>query len=211
MYAPALILLLAAAVAIERWRALATIGANPGAVAAVLSVLQSCCDVAAGVGFASRMRGGSARIAGAGLRHLAWPIEHVRAAMAEARTSETARARRRVDFLRMLAAVAALSGTLGAFVGVFIAMGPVGGCDASDKFMMMRKGLSEAYVSLAFGLGIAMFILVLHALLAAYVRRLEDRFEIDAVELARELSLLHPFLRLLGRPAPHTLVSYRGA
>src|SRR5690349_2721068 len=133
MYVPALVLVVTLVLALERWLALARIGADPGAVDAVLSVLETCCDVAAGLGYATRLRGGSARIAAAGLRELAWPIDRAQAAMADARTSEVARARRRIDFLPALAGAAALSGTLGTFAAVHIALAPVACCDYCDK------------------------------------------------------------------------------
>lgn len=210
MYPVTFILAVVIAIACQRVFVLWTTGRAAAAGRLVVHELQGAGTVESALGVVATLPGAMSRIVAAGLREAGRPGHDVAGAMDVARAAEVARLERGLGTLALLAKVAFLAGLLGTIVGLVPAHGGFGHSDAASKATMLAKGISEAINCNALGLLTASLAYATHALLA---RAVASRAELFAAEIARfriELGVLQPFVRLAGRPAPHTLQTYRG-
>jgi biopolymer transport protein ExbB/TolQ len=114
------------------------------------------------------------RIVHAGLVKVTTDVNQVQMAIDQAALHELPRIERRTPYLAMMGNVAMLLGLLGTITGMIISFGAVADADASDKAVMLARGISEAMNCTAFGLLIAIPSLLLYAILQGKTQKLVD-------------------------------------
>ncbi|MBZ0253749.1 MAG: MotA/TolQ/ExbB proton channel family protein [Candidatus Methylomirabilis sp.] len=104
-------------------------------------------------------------------------------AMDEAALEVIPRIEKRTHYLSMVANVATLMGLLGTIFGLIIAFKAVAIADPSQKADQLAKGISVAMNTTAFGLVIAIPLLIVHSYLSAKATRLLDQIDEYTVKL----------------------------
>ncbi len=90
---------------------------------------------------------------------------------------------RRVPYLAMLANIATLLGLLGTIQGLIQAFSAVGNADPSQKAALLAQGISIALYTTAFGLVVAIPLLVLYSILQAKAHKMVDEIDEFSVKL----------------------------
>ncbi|MEE9614955.1 MAG: MotA/TolQ/ExbB proton channel family protein, partial [Thermodesulfobacteriota bacterium] len=90
---------------------------------------------------------------------------------------------RRVPYLAMVANVATLLGLLGTIQGLIQAFSAVGAADPSQKAALLASGISLALYTTAFGLIVAIPMLITYSLLQSKAHRLVDEIDEFSVKL----------------------------
>ena len=96
---------------------------------------------------------------------------------------------KRVPFLAMMANIATLLGLLGTIHGLIQAFQAVGNADPSQKAALLASGISIALYTTAFGLVVAIPLLITYSLLQSRAHRLID--EVDAFSVKIMNLLIH--------------------
>jgi biopolymer transport protein ExbB/TolQ len=101
--------------------------------------------------------------------------------MDEAATEVLPTIDKRIPYLLTLANVATLFGLLGTIHGLIQAFTAVATADPSQKSTLLAGGISIALYNTAFGIGVAVTLLIMYAILQAKANKVID--EIDAVSI----------------------------
>lgn len=88
---------------------------------------------------------------------------------------------KRIHYLLTLANISTLLGLLGTIHGLIMAFSAVASAEASQKSALLATGISIALYNTAFGIGVAIFFLLMYSVLMSRANRLID--EIDAYSL----------------------------
>ena len=123
------------------------------------------------------------RIVKAGLLAAPRSDDETQAAMDEASLRELPRLERRTGYLAMLGNVATLIGLFGTILGLIHSFGAVANADPSEKAAMLARGISEAMVNTAFGLGIAIPSLICYSLYQGRTQKVIDDINESAVTI----------------------------
>ena len=190
MYPILVVLAFGAAIAIERYiyLTLARIR-NKRIWARVLPLLESeKYDAARGVVLHSDTA--VSRILGYGLNRAGHreSDEKVQMAMEEGLLEVVPRLEKRTHYLATLANIATLLGLLGTIIGLTEAFSTVAGADPADKANLLSASISIAMNTTAFGLMVAIPLLLIHAVMQTKTSELVDTLEMVTVRLSNLLS-----------------------
>lgn len=115
----------------------------------------------------SQKQGPIARILRAGLLKAHRPDKEIQAALDQASLSEVPKIEARTGYLAVLSNAATLAALLGTIAGLIKTFGAVSNADPAQKATLLSAGISEAMHCTAFGLGTAVPVLLLYAVLQA--------------------------------------------
>lgn len=103
----------------------------------------------------------------AGLERIGCDESLIRQSMESAYLSTSPRFTERLSYLALIANGGLLFGLLGTVLGLIRQFSALASTDAADKQLMMAQGIAEAMNNTAFGLIVALPMLVIHGVLAA--------------------------------------------
>ena len=186
MYPILLVLAIGAAIAIERYIYLTLVRTrNKGVWKRVLPLLESGkYDAAREVILHSSAA--VSRILGYGLNR----AEHrgsgdeIQMAMEEGLLEVVPRLEKRTHYLATLANIATLLGLLGTIIGLTEAFSTVAAADPADKANLLSASISIAMNTTAFGLMVAIPLLLIHAVMQTKTSELVDTLEMATVRLS---------------------------
>lgn len=90
---------------------------------------------------------------------------------------------RRISYLAVIANIATLLGLLGTIQGLIQAFAAIGSADPSQKAAILSKGISIALYTTAFGLIVAIPMLIMYTLLLSKAHRLVDEIDKFSIKL----------------------------
>jgi biopolymer transport protein ExbB/TolQ len=122
------------------------------------------------------LRYGLARVANARRR------DDVEEAMQESMMEVMPRLKRRIHWLATLANIATLLGLLGTILGLISAFTAVANANPAEKADLLSASISVAMNTTAFGLLVAIPLLITHALLRTRTTQLSDSLEMASVK-----------------------------
>ena len=186
MYPILLVLAIGTAIAIERYIYLSYVRArNKGIWKRVLPLLESGkYDAARDV--VIRSDAAVSKILGYGLSR----AEHrgsgdeIQMAMEEGLLEVVPRLEKRTHYLATLANIATLLGLLGTIIGLTEAFSTVSAADPAEKANMLSASISIAMNTTAFGLMVAIPLLLIHAVMQTKTSELVDTLEMVTVRLS---------------------------
>lgn len=120
----------------------------------------------------SQKQGPIARILRAGLLKAHRPDKEIQAALDQASLSEVPKIEARTGYLAVLSNAATLAALLGTISGLITTFGAVANADPAQKATLLSAGISEAMHCTAFGLGTAVPLLLVYAVLQARTQHL---------------------------------------
>lgn len=115
----------------------------------------------------SQKQGPLSRILLAGLKRAHRPDKEIQAALDQASLSEVPRIEARTGYLAVLSNAATLAALLGTISGLITTFGAVANADPSQRATLLSAGISEAMHCTAFGLGSAVVVLLIYAVIQA--------------------------------------------
>ena len=185
MYPILLVLAVASAIIVERIVVIARSGANAERLWGHIAPSVQGRRMDDAVRQCSQSRTPLHRVLAAGIRGMkgAFTREDVQGGVDEAMMQVIPRLEARVNYLPNLANVATLLGLLGTIVGLIQAFTAVSLADPSQKAALLAKGISVAMGTTAFGLIVAVPLLLVHGFLQSRVNRVIDTVEEYALRL----------------------------
>ncbi len=115
----------------------------------------------------SQKQGPISRILRAGLMKAHRPDKEIQAALDQASLSEVPRIEARTGYLAVLSNAATLAALLGTISGLITTFGAVADADPAARAMLLSAGISEAMHCTAFGLGSAVVVILIYAVIQA--------------------------------------------
>ncbi len=115
----------------------------------------------------SQKQGPISRILRAGLMKAHRPDKEIQAALDQASLSEVPRIEARTGYLAVLSNAATLAALLGTISGLITTFGAVADADPAARAMLLSAGISEAMHCTAFGLGSAVLVILIYAVIQA--------------------------------------------
>lgn len=130
------------------------------------------------------------KILGYGLQRTtaAYSREHVETAMEEGLMEVMPRLEKRTHYLAIFANIATLLGLLGTIIGLIQAFTAVATASPAEKADMLSASISVAMNTTAFGLMVAIPLLLAHALLQTKTTEMVDGLEMSAVKVLNMIS-----------------------
>jgi biopolymer transport protein ExbB len=190
MYPIVLILALGTAIAVERWMFLTmTMAKNKALWNAVTPFLKSG-NLTGAMGVTSKSNAAIAQIMTYGLNRVrsARRREDIEQAMEESLMEVVPRLERRTHYLATFANIATLMGLLGTVMGLIEAFTAVANVNPSEKASMLSSSISVAMNATAFGLVVAIPLLLIHSVLTSKTTRIVDSLEMAAVKFLNSLT-----------------------
>jgi len=114
--------------------------------------------------------------------------EDIEQAMEESLMEVVPRLERRTHYLATFANIATLMGLLGTVMGLIEAFTAVASVNPSEKASMLSSSISVAMNATAFGLVVAIPLLLVHSVLTSKTTRIVDSLEMAAVKFLNSLS-----------------------
>lgn len=194
MYPIAIVLAFGAAIAIERFVYLGAVRRTNRRVWSDLSPLLTQRDFAAALAYTRDSDATMSRIFTYGLERSqsSGHRDDVETAMEEGLIEVLPRLEKRTHYLGIFANVSTLLGLLGTIIGLIQAFTAVASANPAEKADMLSASISVAMNTTAFGLMVAIPLLLLHALLQTKTTELIDGLEMASVK----------FLNLISDTAP---------
>ncbi len=115
--------------------------------------------------------------------------DEVEMSMEESLMEVTPLLERRTHYLATFAYASTLLGLLGTVVGLINGFAAVSNVNPAEKADLLSKAVSEAMNCTAFGIGVAVPLLLLHALLSSQTNDLIDNLEMAALKFLNALGL----------------------
>lgn len=115
----------------------------------------------------------------------------VEMAMEESLMENLPRLEKRTHYLATLANIATLLGLLGTIIGLIQAFTAVANVDAAEKADLLSASISVAMNTTAFGLMVAIPLLLIHALLQTKTTEMVDSLEMASVKFLNTVSETH--------------------
>ena len=115
-------------------------------------------------------------------------VDEVQMAMEEGLLEVVPRLEKRTHYLATLANIATLLGLLGTIVGLTEAFSAVSAADPADKANLLSASISVAMNTTAFGLMVAIPLLLAHAVMQTKASELVDALEMTTVRLSNLIS-----------------------
>lgn len=190
MYPIAIVLGLGLAIAIERWVFLSlTTVKNKALWNAVTPFLKSG-NLAGAVQVTSKSEAAIGQIMTYGLNRVrsARRREDVEQAMEESLMEVMPRLEKRTHYLATFANIATLLGLLGTIVGLISAFTAVATANPSDKADLLSASISVAMNTTAFGLIVAIPLLLVHTLLQTKTTEIIDSLEMASVKFLNAIT-----------------------
>lgn len=184
MYPIAIVLALGLAVALERWLYLTAARAtNRREWDSLLPVLNGG-DYQRAFNMTTQSNSAVSKILNYGLSRLGTTsrFEDVEAAMEEGLMEITPRLEKRTHYLATFANIATLLGLLGTIIGLIEAFAAVASADPAEKAQLLSSSISVAMNTTAFGLIVAIPLLLIYAVLQSKTTELVDSLEMAAVK-----------------------------
>jgi len=193
MYVILLVLAVGSAIVVERWVVLARAGVNGPRL---WGTVQEHLDSGRLTEAAELLAPGRTplhRVLHAGAAALAQSAdrEDVENAVEETMMDIMPRLEKRLHYLPTLANVATLLGLLGTIVGLIEAFTSVAVADPSQKAALLSKGISLAMNTTAFGLVVAIPLMLCYSALHARTNALIDTLDQFAFKLINQISAMH--------------------
>jgi biopolymer transport protein ExbB/TolQ len=186
MYPILLVLAIGAAIAIERYIYLTLVRSrNKGVWKRVLPLLEGG-KYAAAREVILHSNTGVSRILGYGLNRAEHhgSGEEIQMAMEEGLLEVVPRLEKRTHYLATLANIATLLGLLGTIIGLTEAFSSVAAADPAEKANLLSASISIAMNTTAFGLMVAIPLLLIHAVMQTKTSELVDTLEMATVRLS---------------------------
>jgi len=114
--------------------------------------------------------------------------DDIEKAMEESLMEVVPRLERRTHYLATFANIATLMGLLGTVMGLIEAFTAVANVNPSEKASMLSSSISVAMNATAFGLVVAIPLLLIHSVLTSKTTRIVDSLEMAAVKFLNSLS-----------------------
>lgn len=190
MYPIAVVLVVGFAITIERWIFLTNARAsNRRAFDRVLALLQKR-DYKGVVELARNSKAPIARIIGAGIARMQHTNhrEEIEYAMEEGVLEAVPRLEKRTSYIATLANIATLLGLLGTIMGLIEAFSAVANADPAEKAALLSSSISVAMNTTAFGLIVAIPLLLLHTMIQNKTTEIVDSLEMGGVKALNVLS-----------------------
>jgi len=185
MYPIVLVLAVGIAIAIERYVYLTLVGAgNRRAWKRVMPLLETG-KYDSARDYVLRSNTAMSRILGYGLNRArnSDSGEDVQMAMEEGLLEIVPRLEKRTHYLATFANIATLLGLLGTIMGLIEAFTAVSGADPADKANLLSASISVAMNTTAFGLMVAIPLLLVHAVMQTKTVELVDTLEMATVKM----------------------------
>jgi biopolymer transport protein ExbB len=199
MYPIAIVLALGAAIAIERWLYLTLTTAKNKALWNAVTPYLKAGNLAGAVQVTSKSHAAIGQIMTYGLNRVrsARRREDVEQAMEESLMEVMPRLEKRTHYLATFANIATLLGLLGTIVGLISAFTAVATANPAEKADLLSASISVAMNTTAFGLIVAIPLLLLHTLLQTKTTEIIDSLEMASVKFLNTITE-----RASNEPAP---------
>lgn len=190
MYPIAIVLAFGLAIALERWLYLTlTIANNKALWTAVTPHLKSG-NFSSAIQVTSKSKAAIAQIMTYGLNRVrsARRREDVEQAMEESLMEVMPRLEKRTHYLATFANIATLLGLLGTIVGLISAFTAVASANPAEKADLLSASISVAMNTTAFGLIVAIPLLVVHTVLQTKTTEIIDSLEMASVKFLNAIT-----------------------
>jgi biopolymer transport protein ExbB len=190
MYPIAIVLALGVAIAIERWLFLTFTTAKNKALWNAVTPFLKAGNLAGAVQVTSRSQAAIGQIMTYGLNRVrsARRREDVEQAMEESLMEVMPRLEKRTHYLATFANIATLLGLLGTIVGLISAFTAVATANPAEKADLLSASISVAMNTTAFGLIVAIPLLLIHTLLQTKTTEIIDSLEMASVKFLNAIT-----------------------
>jgi biopolymer transport protein ExbB/TolQ len=190
MYPIVLVFALGLAIAIERWLYLTMTTAKNKALWGKITPHLKAGNFSAAAQMASKSKAAIATIMTYGLNRVrsARQREDIEKAMEESLMEVVPRLERRTHYLATFANIATLLGLLGTIIGLIRAFTAVSNANPAEKADLLSASISVAMNTTAFGLMVAIPLLLVHTLLQTKTTEIVDSLEMASVKFLNSIS-----------------------
>jgi biopolymer transport protein ExbB/TolQ len=190
MYLIALVLVLGLAIAIERWLYLTRMRISNQALWKQLEPLLASGNFRQAAQLASQSKSAIGQILNYGLARIqgARRRDDIEKAMDESLMGIVPHLERRTHYLASFANVATLLGLLGTIIGLIQAFQAVGAANPAEKADLLSASISVAMNTTAFGLIVAIPLLMIHSVLQSKTTALIDNLELASVKFLNSIT-----------------------
>jgi biopolymer transport protein ExbB/TolQ len=190
MYPIAIVLALGAAIALERWLYLTLTTAKNKALWNAVTPYLKAGNLAGAVQVTSKSQAAIGQIMTYGLNRVrsARRREDVEQAMEESLMEVMPRLEKRTHYLATFANIATLLGLLGTIVGLISAFTAVATANPAEKADLLSASISVAMNTTAFGLIVAIPLLLVHTLLQTKTTEIIDSLEMASVKFLNAIT-----------------------
>ena len=190
MYPIVLVFAIGAAIAIERWVFLSLSGTRNRMVWNKLAPMLKAGNYKQAHGVVSSSKTAVAQILSYGLNRVrnARRRDDIEKAMEESLMEVVPRLEKRTHYLATFANIATLLGLLGTIIGLIRAFTAVSAANPAEQADLLSASISVAMNTTAFGLMVAIPLLLLHALLQTKTTELVDSLEMASVKFLNTLT-----------------------
>jgi biopolymer transport protein ExbB len=190
MYPIVLVFAIGAAIAIERWVFLSLSGTRNRMVWNKLAPMLKAGNYKQAHGVVSSSKTAMAQILSYGLNRVrnARRRDDIEKAMEESLMEVVPRLEKRTHYLATFANIATLLGLLGTIIGLIRAFTAVSAANPAEKADLLSASISVAMNTTAFGLMVAIPLLLLHALLQTKTTELVDSLEMASVKFLNSIT-----------------------
>ena len=184
MYPIVIVFALGLAIAIERWLYLTMATANNKAIWSKVAPYLRAGNIAGAIQVTSKSKAAVAQIMTYGLNRVrsARRREDVEQAMEESLMEVMPRLEKRTHYLATFANIATLLGLLGTIIGLINAFTAVSNANPAEKADLLSASISVAMNTTAFGLIVAIPLLLVHTLLQTKTTEIVDSLEMASVK-----------------------------
>ncbi len=190
MYPIAIVLVLGLAIAIERWVYLTRMRISNQALWKQLEPLLASGNFRQAAQLSSQSSSAIGQILNYGLARIqgARRRDDIEKAMDESLMGIVPRLERRTHYLASFANVATLLGLLGTIIGLIQAFQAVGAANPAEKADLLSASISVAMNTTAFGLIVAIPLLMIHSVLQSKTTALIDNLELASVKFLNSIT-----------------------
>jgi biopolymer transport protein ExbB len=190
MYPIAIVMALGAAIALERWLYLTLTTAKNKALWNAVTPYLKAGNLAGAVQVTSKSHAAIGQIMTYGLNRVrsARRREDVEQAMEESLMEVMPRLEKRTHYLATFANIATLLGLLGTIVGLISAFTAVATANPAEKADLLSASISVAMNTTAFGLIVAIPLLLVHTLLQTKTTEIIDSLEMASVKFLNTIT-----------------------
>jgi biopolymer transport protein ExbB/TolQ len=190
MYPIAIVLAVGAAIAVERWLYLTVTTAKNKALWNTVTPYLKSGNLAGAIQVTTKSKAAIGQIMTYGLNRVrsARRREDVEQAMEESLMEVMPRLEKRTHYLATFANIATLLGLLGTIVGLISAFTAVANANPADKADMLSASISVAMNTTAFGLIVAIPLLLVHTLLQTKTTEIIDSLEMASVKFLNAIT-----------------------
>jgi biopolymer transport protein ExbB/TolQ len=190
MWPIVVVLALGLAIAVERWLYLTMTTANNQSVWKKVTPYLKQGNFSAAMQVTGKSKAAIAQIMTYGLNRVrsARRREDVEQAMEESLMEVMPKLEKRTHYLATFANIATLLGLLGTIIGLINAFTAVSNANPADKADMLSASISVAMNTTAFGLMVAIPLLLIHALLQTKTNQIVDSLEMASVKFLNAIT-----------------------